>query len=190
MDHMKPLDAEFLYLENGTTHMHIASCAVFEGPAPAYEELVALFASKLPLVPRYRQRVRFVPMDLGREYLPFVPLGSGVRIGVAILSYNGQLHFGITGDYDAAPDIGVLGDGIDAAVATLLGLARRRYRRGGHRPDRRVLVDHGRDRLPVRVATPYCTGAGLSASADCVRRFGGESVSGMVRSLVPLVRGG
>jgi diacylglycerol O-acyltransferase / wax synthase len=66
MDHMNPLDAEFLYLEDGTTHMHIASCAVFEGPAPAYEELVALFASKLPLVPRYRQRVRFVPMDLGR----------------------------------------------------------------------------------------------------------------------------
>jgi diacylglycerol O-acyltransferase len=57
------------------------------------------------------------------EYLPFVPLGPGVRIGVAILSYNGQLHFGITGDYDTAPDIGVLADGIDAAVATLLRLA-------------------------------------------------------------------
>lgn len=66
MDRMNPLDAEFLYLEDGTAHMHIASCAVFEGPAPAYDELVALFASKLPLVPRYRQRVRFVPMDLGR----------------------------------------------------------------------------------------------------------------------------
>jgi diacylglycerol O-acyltransferase / wax synthase len=66
MDRMNPLDAEFLYLEDGTTHMHIASCAVFEGPTPAYADLVALFASKLPLVPRYRQRVRFVPMDLGR----------------------------------------------------------------------------------------------------------------------------
>jgi Wax ester synthase/diacylglycerol acyltransferase catalytic domain len=66
MDRMNPLDAEFLYLEDGTAHMHIASCAVFEGPAPAYDDLVALFASKLPLVPRYRQRVRFVPMDLGR----------------------------------------------------------------------------------------------------------------------------
>jgi diacylglycerol O-acyltransferase / wax synthase len=66
MDRMNPLDAEFLYLEDGTAHMHIASCAVFEGPEPPYDELVALFASKLPLVPRYRQRVRFVPMDLGR----------------------------------------------------------------------------------------------------------------------------
>jgi diacylglycerol O-acyltransferase len=63
---MNPLDASFLYLENGTTHMHIASCAVFEGPAPAYADVIRMFASKLPLVPRYRQRVRFVPMDLGR----------------------------------------------------------------------------------------------------------------------------
>ena len=34
-----------------------------------------------------------------------------------------SLRFGITGDYDTAPDIGVLADGIDAAVATLLRLA-------------------------------------------------------------------
>lgn len=66
MDRMNPLDASFLYLENGITHMHIGSCAVFEGPPPAYDRLVALFAGKLPLVPRYRQRVRFVPMNLGR----------------------------------------------------------------------------------------------------------------------------
>jgi diacylglycerol O-acyltransferase len=57
------------------------------------------------------------------EYLPFVPLGPGVRIGVAILSYNGQLRFGITGDYDTAPDIDVLADGMEAAVATLVRLA-------------------------------------------------------------------
>ncbi|MBK9181139.1 MAG: wax ester/triacylglycerol synthase family O-acyltransferase [Acidimicrobiales bacterium] len=66
MDRMNPLDATFLHVEDGTTHMHIASCAIFEGPPPPYEELVRLFESKLPLVPRYRQRVRFVPFDLGR----------------------------------------------------------------------------------------------------------------------------
>jgi hypothetical protein len=62
----------------------------------------------------------------GREmldYLPFVPLASGVRIGVAILSYNGRLGFGITGDFDTAPDIDVVADGIDAAIVTLLDLA-------------------------------------------------------------------
>ena len=66
MDRMNALDASFLYLENGTTHMHIASCGVFEGPAPDYAELVRLLVAKLPLVRRYRQVVRFVPLDLGR----------------------------------------------------------------------------------------------------------------------------
>ena len=48
------------------THMHIASCAVFEGPAPAYDRVVAAIAGKLDLMPRYRQVVRFVPLQLGR----------------------------------------------------------------------------------------------------------------------------
>ena len=57
------------------------------------------------------------------EYLPFVPLGPGVRIGVAILSYNGQLAFGVTGDFDTAPDIGVVAKGIEAEMAALVALA-------------------------------------------------------------------
>ncbi len=44
----------------------MGSVAVFEGPAPSYGDLVRLLLSKLPLVPRYRQRVRTVPMQLGR----------------------------------------------------------------------------------------------------------------------------
>ena len=63
---MSPLDATFLHIEDGVNHMHIASCARFEGPAPAYADLVELFRSKLPLVPRYRQKVRFVPGGIGR----------------------------------------------------------------------------------------------------------------------------
>ncbi|HEX9258647.1 MAG TPA: wax ester/triacylglycerol synthase family O-acyltransferase [Acidimicrobiales bacterium] len=66
MERMNPLDATFLHVEDGVTHLQIASCAVFEGPQPPYEQLVEMFAAKLPLVPRYRQRVRFVPFDLGR----------------------------------------------------------------------------------------------------------------------------
>ena len=60
MDRMSPLDATFLHIEDGVNHMHIASCARFEGPAPTYEALVDLFRGHLPLVPRYRQKVRFV----------------------------------------------------------------------------------------------------------------------------------
>ena len=66
MDRLSPLDSLFLHVEDGVTHMHIASCATFEGPAPPYEELVDLVDSKLPLLARYRQKVRFVPGAVGR----------------------------------------------------------------------------------------------------------------------------
>jgi diacylglycerol O-acyltransferase len=63
---MSPLDASFLHIEDDKNHMHIGSVAIFEGPAPPYESVCAMVESKLPLVPRYRQKVRFVPFGLGR----------------------------------------------------------------------------------------------------------------------------
>jgi diacylglycerol O-acyltransferase len=54
------------------------------------------------------------------EAFPFVPLGGQVRIGVAIFSYDGGINFGVTGDSDPAPDIGVLCRGIERGVAELL----------------------------------------------------------------------
>jgi diacylglycerol O-acyltransferase len=65
-DRLSPLDASFLHVEDGVSHMHIASIAIFEGPSPAFEEVTAMVQGKLGLVPRYRQVVRFVPFDLGR----------------------------------------------------------------------------------------------------------------------------
>jgi diacylglycerol O-acyltransferase len=59
---------------------------------------------------------------LGRrmvEYLPFVPLTSGVRIGIAIVSYDGRLAFGVTGDYDAAPDVSAMASHIEEQLAAL-----------------------------------------------------------------------
>jgi hypothetical protein len=55
---------------------------------------------------------------------PYVPLAGQVRIGVAIFSYDGQVNFGITGDYDSAPDIDVLGPGIEEGMAELVKLSR------------------------------------------------------------------
>ena len=66
MDRMSPMDASFLHVENDVNHMHIASIAIFEGPSPAQSEIVEMVAAKLHLVPRYRQVVRFVPLDLER----------------------------------------------------------------------------------------------------------------------------
>jgi diacylglycerol O-acyltransferase / wax synthase len=46
--------------------MHVAGCMVFEGKAPAYDDLVDEIVSRLHLVPRYRQRLAFVPFNQGR----------------------------------------------------------------------------------------------------------------------------
>jgi WS/DGAT/MGAT family acyltransferase len=65
-DRLSPLDSSFLSIEDGVSHMHIASIGIFEGPAPRIEELMAMIAGKLRHVPRYRQTVERVPGDLGR----------------------------------------------------------------------------------------------------------------------------
>jgi len=66
MDRLGPLDAEFLHVEDGIAHMHIAGLSVFEGPPPRVTDLEELTRAKLHLIPRYRQRVRSVPLELGR----------------------------------------------------------------------------------------------------------------------------
>jgi diacylglycerol O-acyltransferase / wax synthase len=63
---MSPQDALFLHVEDSVSHMHIASVAIFEGPPPVFEDVVAMINAKLTLVARYRQVVRFVPFDIGR----------------------------------------------------------------------------------------------------------------------------
>ena len=65
-DRLSPQDASFLHIEDDVSHMHIASVAIFEGPHPAFADVVAMVDRKLGLVPRYRQVVQFVPFDLGR----------------------------------------------------------------------------------------------------------------------------
>jgi hypothetical protein len=57
------------------------------------------------------------------QAFPFVPLGAQMRITIAIFSYNGQVNFGVTADYDSSPDIDVLCRGIEKGVADLLATA-------------------------------------------------------------------
>jgi diacylglycerol O-acyltransferase len=60
------LDTSFLHLERSGAHMHVASTSVFEGEAPTHEEFREHIASRLHLVPRFRQKLRFVPFGQGR----------------------------------------------------------------------------------------------------------------------------
>src|SRR5215470_8140253 len=68
MDRLGPLDALFVDAEDQDPHtsMAIASIAVFAGPLPTHEEFLAFLTGRLPLVPRYRQKLLTVPFRLGR----------------------------------------------------------------------------------------------------------------------------
>ena len=66
MEQLSSLDAGFLHLESDTQQMHVGSLLVFEGPVPDYQAFCDHLASCLDAVPRYRQRVRRMPLDLTR----------------------------------------------------------------------------------------------------------------------------
>ena len=64
----------------------------------------------------------------GRELLDVFPIAflpKDHALAIAIMSYNGQMNFGLLGDFDALPDIDAIADGIDAALAELLALAKK-----------------------------------------------------------------
>jgi diacylglycerol O-acyltransferase len=66
-DRLTALDSTFLHLEDhSAAHMHVASVMVFEGIAPSHQDLVDHILGRLHLVPRYRQRLAYVPLEQGR----------------------------------------------------------------------------------------------------------------------------
>jgi diacylglycerol O-acyltransferase / wax synthase len=82
---------------------------------------------------------------------PMVPLAQNLALGIAIMSYDGKLNFGLNGDYDALPDIAYLAADLRTAIESLgeaAGLPPE-----GARP---------RDRTPSAAPTP----AGHELEAD------------------------
>src|SRR6201987_820409 len=65
-DRLTGLDSSFLHLERDAAHMHVAGCRVVEGKEPSYRELFDEIGLRPHLVPRYRQRLAFVPFNQGR----------------------------------------------------------------------------------------------------------------------------
>jgi diacylglycerol O-acyltransferase len=60
---------------------------------------------------------------LGRrliEILPYVPIATRLRIGVAVFSYCGQVTFGVTGDYDSTPEVDRLARAIERELQALI----------------------------------------------------------------------
>jgi diacylglycerol O-acyltransferase len=57
------------------------------------------------------------------EILPYAPIALGMRNGVAALSYCDQLTFGISSDYDSAPEVELLGRAIAGGITELVEAA-------------------------------------------------------------------
>ncbi len=75
---------------------------------------------------------------LGRRMLrlyPVVPLARRQTLGVAVMSYDGHLGFGLLGDFDALPGLEVLALDLEAAIVKLARATA--PRRGGTRSSRR-----------------------------------------------------
>jgi diacylglycerol O-acyltransferase / wax synthase len=68
----------------------------------------------------------------GREMTSVFPIAflpKDHALAIAIMSYNGQMNFGLLGDYDAMPDLDAFGEAIEAALAELVSLASRERRK-------------------------------------------------------------
>jgi WS/DGAT/MGAT family acyltransferase len=65
-DRLTGLDASFLHLEDDNAHMHVAAVLLFDGDPPEQADVAAALERRLHLVPRYRQKLAFVPLGQGR----------------------------------------------------------------------------------------------------------------------------
>lgn len=73
-------------------------------------------------VPGPRQRLRIMGREVVRMF-PIPPIALQLRTGIAIVSYADELVFGITADFDAAPDVDELARGIEQGVKRLVVLS-------------------------------------------------------------------
>ena len=67
-DRLSAIDASFLHQEKEASHMHVGALVVFEGPAPERDDFRAHLESRLRLVPRYRQKLAFPRLEMGRPF--------------------------------------------------------------------------------------------------------------------------
>jgi diacylglycerol O-acyltransferase len=66
MERLSAVDASFLANESPTSHMHVGAVVILEGPPPDFEEFLDGLRARLHLVPRYRQKLAYPPLDSGR----------------------------------------------------------------------------------------------------------------------------
>ncbi len=86
-------------------------------------------------VPGPQFRLYLMGRPLCRLY-PLVPLVDNAALGIAIMSYDGRIDFGLVGDYDALPDLDDVAAALDGAIAELAAVAGAGTADGAGRPTR------------------------------------------------------
>jgi diacylglycerol O-acyltransferase len=117
-------------LKSGTAAVGAATLIDLTGHAPPIVHTLlaqSLFASRLfnvtitnvpgPQTTLYAHGSRLVEID------GLVPLAAEHCVGIAVLSYDGLVTFGLIADRTTMPDLAVLRDGIEAALEELRVLA-------------------------------------------------------------------
>ena len=107
-DRLTAIDASFLAQEGPSSHMHIGALTILEGPPPPFGDFLDIIRGRLHLVPRYRQRLSFPPVESGRP------------VWVDDPSFNLEYHVRQT----ALPRPGTRGAALQARLADLLPAAR------------------------------------------------------------------
>ena len=103
-------------------------------------------------VPGPQMPLYFLGRQLERLY-PVVPLAKNQALGIAIMSYAGNLGFGLLADFDALPGLeglaGMLEESIDdLAAAALVRPRGRRSKRPASRAGARAKADAGAPKAP------------------------------------------
>ena len=108
---------------------------------------------------------------LGRplhDMFPLAFLPKNHALAVAIMSYEGRIEYGLLGDYDVLPDIGVIADGIDSGLAELVAAAKSggAGRRAKKRPKRDAAAPETAGQNPAR---RRAGGPDSAANGDALR---------------------
>lgn len=74
----------------------------------------ACFAPACELRPHPR------PAPPNEALYPIVPIAAGLGLGVAIFSYDGELHVGLNADAELVPDLDKLREGVEEAFQSLV----------------------------------------------------------------------
>jgi len=112
-----------------------------------------------------------------RSLYPVVPLARRQALGIAVMSYNGHLGFGLLGDYDALPDLDLIAQELERAIRRLARAAN--LPKASRSPAKRAAAKRNAPRAaPDGKATASATSGGAGANGRAGKSGGRTRTAG------------